>query len=90
MFCIDISWMGVRFAWEQKKLEARKIMTRSISIINYALYWALLVRCFSKITMAIPPRIAMEANTKRMLMGSPRKTIPPKAAITGTLLIFEI
>ena len=27
----------------------------------------------------------MEVNTKRMLMGSPRKTIPPRAAITGTL-----
>jgi hypothetical protein len=27
----------------------------------------------------------MDAKTKRRVMDSPRKTIPPKAAITGTL-----
>ena len=40
---------------------------------------------FSRMTSAIPPRIATDANTRRMVMGSPRKTMPPRAERTGTL-----
>jgi hypothetical protein len=31
------------------------------------------------------PRIAVDAKTKRKVMTSPKKTMPPSAAITGTL-----
>jgi len=41
--------------------------------------------CFSRITSAIPPRIATDARSRRRVMGSPRKTMPPRAAMTGTL-----
>ena len=33
----------------------------------------------------MPPRMAADANTRRRVRDSPRKTIPPKAAMTGTL-----
>ena len=36
-------------------------------------------------TNAIPPRIAVEAINRRNVMGSPRKIVPPIAAMTGTL-----
>ena len=40
---------------------------------------------FSRITSAIPPRIATDARTRRRLRGSASSTTPPAAAITGTL-----
>ena len=33
----------------------------------------------------MPPRMAMDANINRSVKLSPKKTIPPKAAMTGTL-----
>src|SRR6478672_13951974 len=39
----------------------------------------------STMTSAIPPRMAREARTKRSVIVSPRNTLPPAAASTGTL-----
>src|SRR6185369_17585486 len=41
--------------------------------------------CLSQMTSAMPPRMAAEAKVRRRVIGSPRKTMPPKAASTGTL-----
>ena len=50
-----------------------------------AIGWVFLACCFSRIVSAIPPRMAVDANTKRRVIGSPRITAAPKAAMTGTL-----
>ena len=50
-----------------------------------AIGWVFLVCCFSRIISAIPLSMAADANTKRRVMGSPRITMAPKAAMTGTL-----
>src|SRR6476619_1582825 len=39
----------------------------------------------ARITSAMPPRIAVEASANRVVRGSPRTTMPPSAAIAGTL-----
>ncbi len=40
---------------------------------------------FSSTTSAIPPRMATEATIRRRVMDSPSRTMPPIAAMTGTL-----
>ena len=41
--------------------------------------------CFSTMTSAIPPSMATDASTRRRVSASPRNTMPPSAAMTGTL-----
>jgi hypothetical protein len=40
---------------------------------------------FSSITSAMPPSMATDDNIRRRVSGSPRNTMPPKVAMTGTL-----